>query len=268
INKQHTKIQASIQYAKRIQDAMLPNINKFKQHFDDAFVLFMPKDVVSGDFYWMSLPEKSTGKVVIAAVDCTGHGVPGAFMSLVGDGHLNQIVNIHQVFEPKEILQQLDLAIRNTLQQDENNNRDGMDLSICTYNPTDQTLCYAGAKNPLILFQKGEMTMVKGDKMSIGGKVQKSQDKSFKQHTIDVSIPTTFYLFSDGYQDQFGGTEDKKFMFANLKKLLTEIHQLPSDQQKEQLLHSITNWMKLNGQQAYPQIDDILVIGAKIAPAS
>lgn len=263
INAQHSKIQSSIQYAKRIQDAMLPSESRLQSIFADSFTFFMPRDVVSGDFYWVSLPESTTGRIVFAVVDCTGHGVPGAFMSLVGDGHLNQIVNIHGIYEPADILSHLDVAIQRTLNQQENNNKDGMDMAICTYDPQLQRLDFAGAKNPIAIFQGGELQFIKGAKHCIGGNDRNQAPKNFTQHQIDVSKPTSFYMFTDGYQDQFGGEKDKKFMISSLKKLLTDIHLLPCDEQHQVLQQRILAWMNPTGKNM-KQTDDILVLGAKI----
>lgn len=249
------KITSSINYAKRIQDAMLPRLAVVQRAFHDLFVLFKPRDIVSGDFYWF---HEEQHLKIIAAVDCTGHGVPGAFMSLVGQQALNRIVKQNGIIEPDLILNELHLEIRSMLKQEQTDNRDGMDVSICLYDKKEKTLQFAGAKNPLVYIKNNRIIQIKGDKHPIGGK-QKEDERIFTKHIIPIDEPTNFYIFSDGYQDQFGGVDDRKFMISKMRELLLEIHEESISKQKELLDDTINDWKKNT-----KQLDDILVIGFKV----
>lgn len=256
IEIKNEKITASINYAKRIQEAMLPKVDYIKQYVEDAFVLFKPRDTVSGDFYWVT---EYYGKIIIAAVDCTGHGVPGAFMSMVGAQALNNIVNIKHYDQPDLILGELHKEVKLLLKQDSNNNQDGMDVALCMIDNDRQVLNFSGAKNPLVYVQDGELITVKGDKTSIGGS-SKEDNKVFKNHKVLVDEPTTFYIFSDGFQDQFGGEEGRKFMIKRLRELLLEVHEKPMEEQRQILDQRLKDWMG-----KHKQIDDILLMGFKVA---
>lgn len=251
----NSKITSSINYAKRIQDAMLPRVPAMQRAFGEFFVLFKPRDIVSGDFYWFF--EHKHIKIV-AAVDCTGHGVPGAFMSLVGQQALNRIVGQNKIVQPELILNELHKEIRILLKQDQNGNRDGMDMAICLYNKKTNEVSYSGAKNPLIYIRDNELHQIKGDKHPIGGK-QKEDERLFTHHTIKCEAPTMFYIFTDGYQDQFGGEEGRKFMISRMRGLLQDIHDKPMIVQKDVLENTIEDWKKDT-----KQLDDILVMGFKI----
>ncbi len=255
----------SIMYARQIQQAMLPKLETFKAVIPESFVLFRPRDTVSGDFYWFN---SKSHRSVISAIDCTGHGVPGAFLSMIGNELLNKIVIFKGITEPHKILAQLQLEMRNTLKQKENGNEDGMDIGICTLHlvPPEREelfgqprLEFAGAKNSLIYIQDKQMHVVKGDKVPIGGYLFKD-DYNFTTHTIPLKGETTFYMYSDGYADQFGGEDKKKFMVSRFRSLLLEIHHLPLEQQKRQLEKTLLQWMG-----GTPQIDDILVMGFRIS---
>lgn len=256
------KITSSINYAKRIQEAVLPPQIEITSQLPDAMVLFKPRDIVSGDFYWfaeMEVPgQQGHTKTVLAAVDCTGHGVPGAFMSMVGNAYLNQIIRLQGVLSPEEILNELHVAIRKDLKQKETQNRDGMDLALVVIDNEAQTLEFAGAKNPLLYIQNGELHEIKGDKFPVGGYSYESE-QSFTKHTIDISQPTTFYVYSDGYQDQFGGKKGRKFMSRKFKNLLHEIHKLPMTEQQHKLENRLQEWMG-----NHRQVDDVLVIGVHL----
>lgn len=241
----------SITYAKRIQDAMLVDVNKISSYLNDAFILFKPKDIVSGDFYWSS---QKDGKFIISAIDCTGHGVPGAFMSMLGNSLLNQIVLDQGITSPELILQELSKEVQNTLKQSETNNNDGMDMSLCTVDLTNKQLEFSGAKNPLIYIEDGKLHKIKGDKMPIG--ISHFKDYNFGKHKLNATKRTCFYLFSDGYADQFGGDNGKKFMTKRFYQLLLDIHKAPMSEQKEILNNTINEWMKNE-----EQVDDILVMG-------
>lgn len=255
IELKNGKITSSINYAKRIQSAMLPNVDVMQRAFGELFVLYKPRDIVSGDFYWYHENEDIK---VVAAVDCTGHGVPGAFMSLVGQQALNRIVSQNTI-RPDLILNELHLAIRNLLKQDVSDNQDGMDISICSYNKKKKRIEFAGAKNPLVYIKNDELVQIKGDKHPIGGK-QKEKERIFTNHVVEIDSPTIFYIFSDGYQDQFGGTEGRKFMIKRLKEMFLEIHKKSFNDQQHILDNTFEDWRKRN-----KQLDDVLVIGFRLS---
>ncbi len=262
LDSKNQAITSSITYAQRIQSAMLPLEEDFKKCFAEHFVFFRPRDIVSGDFYWL---EEKEGKIIVAAVDCTGHGVPGAFMSLISEAKLNEVINIQDVTAADEILNQLNKGIKTALQQEETNNRDGMDMALCVIDKAANLMEYAGAGNPLIYIQndeegKPQLHYIKADVYPIGG-FNKNIAHSFKRHLIDISVPTTFYIFSDGYQDQFGGADKRKFMTKRFRELLFEIHTKPMNEQEKALNDTLEAWMQ-EGQS--PQIDDILVMGFKV----
>ncbi|MGF1534811.1 MAG: GAF domain-containing protein [Bernardetiaceae bacterium] len=254
------KLTASINYAKRIQEAMLPDRQSIKRALPDSFILFRPRDVVSGDFFWFA--ELGNGNHVIAAVDCTGHGVPGALMSMIGNELLNEVVNLKGIEDPAHILTEMHQGVRQDLKQRETQNRDGMDMSICVIDYAHRCIRYAGAKNPLVYIQNGDLHYVRGEKFPIGGK-QLKQARKYITHEVSFLTPTTFYIYSDGYQDQFGGdTGQRKFMAPRFRSLLHNIHFLPMAEQEEILDTTIQNWMKHTR-----QIDDILVMGFALSPA-
>lgn len=241
----------SIRYAKRIQFAILPP----KSPFPETFILFKPKDIVSGDFYWFTEVE---GREFIAAVDCTGHGVPGAFMSIIGHNSLNKIVNQYGILEPGKILTELNREVVETLHHtsDEGDVYDGMDLSLITFDRNNMEIKYAGAYNSMYLVRKGELQEVKADRQPIG--LGGAKNKEFKTVVIDVKKGDMVYLFSDGYADQFGGVKLKKFKSTNMKELLINISGEKVERQREILDESIEKWRG-----NIEQIDDILVIGRR-----
>lgn len=254
IQKINKDITDSIEYAKRIQNAMLPLLDSISQYLKDYFILFKPRDIVSGDFYWFS---HKKNKSYISAVDCTGHGVPGAFMSMIGADMLTTIVNNKEIEDPAEILELQNKYVRDALKQDETENQDGMDMALCVIDQENNILEFAGAKNPLFYIQDGEIIKIKGNRQSIGG----FQFDNFVKHTIKYKSPTWFYIFSDGYADQFGGETEQaeKFMIKKFKDILLDIYQKPMEEQHTILDNEITKWMKNTR-----QTDDILVIGFKL----
>ena len=252
LEEKNRDITASIRYAERIQRAMLPPEN----YFNDTFVLFMPKDIVSGDFYWMH----DTGdKHYIATVDCTGHGVPGAFMSIIGHNSLNKIVKENGIRLPSEILDHLNIEVVHALlQRSEKAVRDGMDISILSFDTRMRYIEYAGAYQPLYHVRDGRVTIHKGDRFPIG-MMGVRERKVFTNNRIEVKKGDMLYLFTDGYADQFGGEEGKKFKTINIRCLLSEIYQFPVDEQKRLLEKAIRDWMG-----DIPQVDDILFIGTRV----
>ena len=252
IEEKNRDITASIRYAERIQRAMLPKEDTFK----DTFVLFLPKDIVSGDFYWMY---GNGDWQFIAAVDCTGHGVPGAFMSIIGHNSLNKVVREYGLTRPSAIIDQLNIEVmKSLLQRHEKAINDGMDIALIAFNKKTLTLEFAGAYNPLYIVRKGEVFVYKGDRFPIGMTTM-DEKKSFTNQIIEIQPGDMLYMCSDGYADQFGSSEVKKYKSGNVKKLLSEIYHLPVNEQKERLEREIMEWKgDLN------QIDDILFIGTKI----
>jgi serine phosphatase RsbU (regulator of sigma subunit) len=252
IEEKNRDITASIRYAERIQRAMLPRENSFNQ----TFVLYMPKDIVSGDFYWMY----DNGDLqFIAACDCTGHGVPGAFMSIIGHNSLNKVVREYGITRPGSILDQLNLEVMKALtQRNEETINDGMDLTLIAFNRKEFTLEFAGAYNPLYLVRDGEVIVFKADRFPIGMSSMESK-KTFVNQKVDIKSGDMIYMSSDGYADQFGSRDAKKFKSGNVKKLLAQIYMLPVEEQRRRLEKEILEWKG-----DLPQVDDIMFIGTKI----
>jgi serine phosphatase RsbU (regulator of sigma subunit) len=262
LHRQNENIKSSINYAKRIQEAMLPRKDLQQSLLADSFVLFKPRDVVSGDFYWFSeLPngqvDRSQHDLAFAAIDCTGHGVPGAFMSMIGINSLNGFIN-RGLTETNTLLDMLHAEIRSALRQDVTGNNDGMDAALCIYRKQRNVLEFSGAKNPLVYIQDNTLHRIKGDIHAIGGSKSKP-NLFFRKHTIAIDQPTTVYLFSDGYRDQFGGKDNAKFMGKRFHELLLKIHKLPMEEQSEVLNKTIEDWKGVR-----TQTDDILVMGIKL----
>lgn len=252
IEEKNRDITASIRYAERIQRAMLPR----EDTFNETFVLFMPKDIVSGDFYWMF---DNGDQQFIAACDCTGHGVPGAFMSIIGHNSLNKVVREYGITRPSEILDQLNTEVLKALmQRNEEIINDGMDMALICFDKKKFVLEYAGAYNPVYVVRNGVLFTFKGDRFPIG-MTAIGDKKNFSNHIIDIQPGDMIYLSSDGYADQFGTAESKKYKSGNVKKLLTTICDLPVKEQGEKLKKEILDW-KGN----LPQIDDIMFIGTRI----
>ncbi|MEX1002290.1 MAG: SpoIIE family protein phosphatase [Crocinitomicaceae bacterium] len=246
----------SIRYAKRLQDSILPPQEKVLEICPNSFVLFKPKDIVSGDFYWF---DQMGGKSFCAAVDCTGHGVPGAFMSLVGANGLNAAVREHHTSQPGKILDELNGFVSATLNKtsDDNDVRDGMDLSLIAIDYKHLQLEYSGAYNPLYIIRDGEFIILKADKLAIGSFEPNSS--SYNTKIFDLKKGDQIYLFSDGYADQFGGKKGKKFLYKTFREELLRIHKLAAEEQRKELNKTIVSW-----QGDYAQVDDILVIGIRI----
>jgi len=257
INAQNEAITSSINYAQRIQKAILPLEDHIASTVADYFVFNRPRDIVSGDFYWFI---EHQNKYFFSVIDCTGHGVPGAFMSMLGNTALTNIVLQQGISEPHKILNQLSKEVDFLLQQHVTQNSDSMDMALCAVDLQKKTLEYAGANNPIICIQNDEMEVVKADRMPIG-KEQVDMNRSYTLHTIDISIPTTVYLYTDGCQDQFGGPEGKKFKSSRLRELLFENHALPMPEQKQLIAQAMDDWMAVENRS---QVDDMLIMGVKL----
>lgn len=267
IEEQKNKITDSINYARKIQESILPSEKIFKEHFPNSFIFFRPKDIVSGDFYWFSKPDtdewgKTNEKLFIAAADCTGHGVPGAFMSMIGNTLLSEIVNSKKIFKPSDILQELNRGIIESLNQDANREdaqSDGMDITLCQIDPRAGTIEIACANHIVFVVSKDNIQMIEGDIYSIGGLFSILQKPKFTNHKLKIEEDTSIYMFSDGFQDQFGGEKNQKFMLTRFKDLLFSIKHLHMNEQLAILNNTHDQWKGANR-----QIDDILVMGIKL----
>ncbi|MCA6437729.1 MAG: tetratricopeptide repeat protein [Bacteroidetes bacterium] len=257
IKEKNKDITDSIQYAKRLQEAVFPETERLNAYFAESFVLFRPKDIVSGDFYWF---EEIKEKAFLVVGDCTGHGVPGAFMSILGHNLLNQIIIEEKVTSPAQVLRILDTRVTNALNKKGNReeNNDGMDIIICVIDKQNLKLTYAGANRPLIIKRGNQLIDLKPTKNSIGG-IQLDSVKVFRQQEIDIQADDALYLFSDGYADQFGGPKGKKFKYKQLTEFILSIGAKPLNEQKSILLSTLENW---KGQ--LEQVDDVCIIGVKI----
>ena len=275
IKQKNLAITDSIQYARRIQLASLPDQKKMLQELGDAFIFYRPKDIVSGDFYAFT---KWEDKVIVATADCTGHGVPGAFMSMIGTNIFNQIVKEKKIIKPSEILDQLNDGIQNALKQGQTDNHDGMDVAICTINFKNRVVDFSGANRPLWILKSSliqgndlkvfghlqaelyedRLVIIKPDKMPIGG-VDRTMEVSFTNHTLQLEKGDLLLLFTDGYADQFGGANNKKMLSRRLKELLMDI----ADKPTKEISNSIQNYFdQWKGDQE--QVDDVLIIGVRM----
>lgn len=249
----------SINYAHRIQKAVLPTQAEIMMPIPSHFILYKPRNVVSGDFYWVSDKEHHT---VVAVMDCTGHGIPGAFMSLIGNDILHEIVNLREIIEPSRILTELKKRVNTVLKQHTTKGRDGMDIGICTIDHVpirqgiERKLYFSAAHLSLFYFQNRQMNELEGSKIYVGGYDPDDTEKHFETQIISLEKPTTCYLFSDGYQDQFAENSKKKFTKKRLKNLLTDVQLLPPELQHEILEETIDEWKGQN-----EQTDDIIIFG-------
>lgn len=257
IEEKNKDITDSINYAKRIQDAILPSEEQIKKMLPESFVIFKPKDIVSGDFYFFS---QANEKIIVAAVDCTGHGVPGAFMSMIGHDLLQKIIDEQKITDTSKILDELHKQVLYSLNRDitKRDSRDGMDVSIVSIDKQKHEIQFSGAVRPLYYFDNKGFHEVKGERYSIAG-VKEIGSAPYASVNISVSEPASFYLFSDGFADQFGGKEGKKFMTKRFRELLASIQNKAMQEQKIFLDNFIEEW---KGEKK--QMDDITVIGIKI----
>lgn len=255
IEEKNKNITDSIRYAKKIQQALLPNKAEILQKLPNSFIFYKPKDIVSGDFYWYS---QFQNYVIFAAADCTGHGVPGAFMSAICNDLMNQVIRDEHVVSPGEALRMLDIKLGMLLKKSiDKEANDGMDIALCCLNLETNQLLFSGAHRPLLLVRNGEIIEFKPNKISIGG--YDMGEKRFTDHEIGLQPNDTLYLFTDGYTDQFGGPRGKKFKFRQLKELLLTISDLSMSDQRLKVESTLKGWRMTN-----EQVDDILLMGIKI----
>jgi hypothetical protein len=257
ISEKNKDITDSINYAKRIQEALLPKEEVKMLTSENFFVLYKPRDIVSGDFYWF---EEQNGILIFCVADCTGHGVPGALMSMIGATNLRQILDEPVSFNAADILNRLDKKIIESLKQQSelNPTKDGMDTAICLIDTKKNTAVFAGALRPMVLIRENEIIAYSSSSYSIGG-YNPEIKKVFTNHVIELKKGDTIYMFSDGYADQFGGEKNKKLMIKNFKNNLSKISNYPMDKQKELLHKTFEDWRGNN-----EQVDDVLVMGIKI----
>lgn len=257
IEQQNHEITDSINYAKRIQSSILPDVNKLKQQFGDAFIIFYPRDIVSGDFYWFEKIDDD--RFILVCADSTGHGVPGAFMSMIGTTLLQDIVVRQRITKPSEILSILDKQIFSILNKnlDAGVSNDGMDIVVCEFTRSNRHLRFASAMRPVILLLNGESYYIKGNRASVGG--ESVSEKYFDDQEYYLNKGDLIYLFSDGLPDQFGGPDGKKMKISKLKSLISDYSNLDLDRQKEEI---DTFYHKWKG--SYDQVDDILLLGVRV----
>ena len=260
ISDKNKQITDSINYASRIQTAILPPHDLFEKHFPEYFIFFKPRDIVSGDYYWLT---QKGNKVIVAAADCTGHGVPGAFLSMLGISFLNEIVNKHQEIKAGEILDMLREQIKSSLRQTQNSRdtKDGMDIALCALDLEKMEVEFSGAHNSLVLIRdtkEKEIEEIKANRMPVS---IYRKEKPFDTHTININKGDSLYMFSDGYPDQIGGEKKRKFMRRRLKEVFLELSQknISMKEQYNILDKELTTWKK-----HHQQVDDILIIGLKI----
>lgn len=248
---------SSIHYAKLIQDAILPSEARVRSVLPESMLFFRPRDIVSGDFYWL---QEYEGKILVAAVDCTGHGVPGAFMSIIGNNQLNAAVKEDGLTTPSLILDRLSKGVAETLRQtkEETGIKDGMDIALVSLDYENMTLEYSGAYNPLYIFRDGKLIETKGDKFPIGISID-DQLRNFANHTFELKKGDCVYIFSDGFPDQFGGPRGKKYKYEQFRQFLYSIHQEDMDVQQKKMDTEFKDWMG-----DLVQLDDVLVIGMRL----
>jgi len=259
IEVKNRDITDSITYAQRIQSSILPSIKKLQDTFSGCFIFYQPRDIVSGDFYWFD--KTSDNKFVIVCGDSTGHGVPGALMSMIGTTLIKDICNRPDVVSPSKILEKLDEEMRNTLNQNVEmaESSDGMDLTACEIDTANYTIRIASAMRPVILYVNGEQIYVQGSKSSIGGNEYALEIKDFENQGFQLSKGDLVYMFSDGYPDQFGGPMGKKFKMVRMRSLLKDIHDLPMEEQYHHVKNTFNLW-----KDQLDQIDDVLFMGIRI----
>lgn len=257
LEESHKEITDSINYAKNIQDALMTSSEYIETTLPGSFVFFLPKDVVSGDYYWVY--KFSKDEVFFTVADCTGHGVPGAFMSMIGTSLLNENIVDYKIADPAKILGNMRNKIIESLNDhaSKTNNKDGMDMALCKLNLKTRTLEYAGANNPLVHISDGKLSYIKGNSQPVGLSV--IDNKPFTNHKIKLKKGDMIYVYSDGYQDQFGGPKGKKYMVKKFKTFLTEISNLPIEEQRVKIQEEFYDWKA-----KHEQVDDICVMGIRV----
>ncbi|MGP8217301.1 MAG: SpoIIE family protein phosphatase [Bacteroidia bacterium] len=253
VEEKNKDITSSITYAKRLQDAILPPMSLIKHYLPDSFVIYKPKDIVAGDFYWM---ERADDDILIAAADCTGHGVPGALVSVVCSNALNRTVKEFKITEPGKILDKVRHLVLETFEKSEDNVQDGMDISLCCINTKTNNIQWSGAYNSLWYIHNGEMSEVPADKQPIG---KHDKPQPFNTSNLNLQKGDTLYLFTDGYADQFGGPRGKKFKYSQLQEMLVSISTKPLNEQKAHIEKAFMDWKN-----DLEQIDDVLIIGIRV----
>jgi len=250
-------ITESIKYAKRIQSSVLPDLTKLGNVFSDVFVFFLPRDIVSGDFYWFDWVDKD--KFIVVCADSTGHGVPGAFMSMIGTALLQDIITRKKILKPSQILHELDRRIFSTLNQNQEIEaaNDGMDIVVCEFNVKTRHLTFASAMRPVILIIDGEQQYVRGNRSAVGG--ESVAEKFYDDQEYHLREGDVVYLFSDGYPDQFGGHGSKKMKISRLRSLIDEIKSLPLKEQQNRVRDYFFEWKGDN-----EQVDDVLLMGIRV----
>jgi serine phosphatase RsbU (regulator of sigma subunit) len=252
----NTQITDSIEYAKRIQLSLLPTGAILKKNFEGSFVLYFPKDIVSGDFYWV---HRNADQVLLAVVDCTGHGVHGAFITILSHSLLNQIMFANNSASPDRIISELDILIRTTLNQQgiTLSAFEGMDIAVCSIHLTKRLIEYAGAKMPIYIWQDNQLQQIDGERFSVGGNM--ITDKKYNLKTLPYHNGDLLYMATDGFQDQFGGSYRKKFMKKHFRTLLNRLSTLPIEEQPKMITEVFNSWKG-----DHPQTDDILILGIKL----
>ena len=256
LEHKNVQITDSIRYAKHIQDAILPSLSTIKESLEESFILYQPKDIVAGDFYWMHT--KEDGQILFAAADSTGHGVPGAMVSVVCTNALNQAVKEFGLTDPGQILDKVRELVANSFQKSDNEVKDGMDISLCLIDKDTRIVNWSGANTPLWIIRENsdELEVIKADKQSVA---KTETPKPFTTHTVQLNQGDCFYLFTDGYADQFGGAAAKKYMQKRIKSLLLSIYKKTMTTQQRLITDNLAHWM---GNQE--QVDDICFIGVKL----
>lgn len=254
LQQKNDEILASIRYAQRIQKSIMPNFEEIKSLFKDGFLFYRPLGILSGDFFWYGHVQ---GKIILAAVDCTGHGIPGAIMSVIGNNLLNQIIYLNNITTPDKILSDLNDGVNKILHQEYSGIEDGMDLALCSIDMKEGLLEFSGAKNPLVYIENGDLRVCKGERWAIGGLAE--MEKKWTTNKISLENVSHVYLFSDGYQDQFGGNDNKKYTSGRFKQLLFDTQGVSMEDQKKKLEEAFDSW-----KQSEEQIDDILVMGMEL----
>jgi serine phosphatase RsbU (regulator of sigma subunit) len=257
LTEQHKHFSDSITYAERIQSAIMPPDSLIKKALPESFIFYLPRDIVSGDFYFV---EDLGDEVVFAAVDCTGHGIPGALISVIGFNCIHRAVTEKYLTEPAEILKFLDVGVNERLRQTDNESgvKDGMELSLCHLNKKTRVLQYSGAYSPIYIISNGELTIIRADKFEIGVNPDGVAD-NYTNHTVQLKKDDCVYLFSDGYADQFGGPKGKKFMYKQLRDTLLAVNEKSMKEQKEILSAVFHKWKNKE-----EQVDDVLLIGVRV----